>query len=79
MDQWQKTRKQPYTEVGVKRLKCIRCGDHAEFQWQICADGNNYRPICGDCDVKLNRAVLLFMRHPHARQLAAEYESEKEL
>lgn len=72
---WQVIRKKPYTEIGIKRLKCIRCGDPAQVQWQICSDGNNYRPICTPCDIKLNKAVLLFMKHPHARQLASEYEN----
>lgn len=74
---WQTKRKQPYTEIGIGRLKCIRCGDPADFQWQICSDGNNYRPICLECDIKLNRVVLKFMRHPHYGQLADEYEDSK--
>ena len=75
---WQITRKKPYTEIGITRLKCIRCDNQAEVQWQICADGNNYRPLCLGCDVALNRAVLKFMRHPHGSQLADEY-AEKRL
>ena len=30
-------------------------------QWQICADGNIYRPICKECDIALNALVLEFM------------------
>lgn len=77
IDQWKVRRKEKYTERGIGRLQCIRCGNKAEYQWQICSDGNNYRPICGECDVKLNRAVLKFMKHPHANQLADEYENSK--
>ncbi len=51
----------PYTEIGIKRLKCFRCDNKASQQWQICADGNVYRPICSQCDVVLNYLVMDFM------------------
>lgn len=74
---WQTTRRKPYTAIGIGRLDCIRCGDPADYQWQICSDGNNYRPVCTECDIKLNRLVLKFMRHPHFGQLADEYAETK--
>lgn len=73
MKKWEIIRKQPYTELGIKRLKCIRCGDPATRQWQICSDGNNYRPLCDKCDIHLNLHVLVFMRHPNKKQLHKEY------
>lgn len=54
-------RKQPYTEIGIRRLKCMRCGNQATQQWQVCADDNIYRPICADCDIELNILVLRWM------------------
>jgi len=51
-------RLKPYTQIGIERLKCFRCGCKAEFQWQICADNNQYRPICRKCDIELNEMVL---------------------
>lgn len=51
-------RKKPYTETGIKRCKCVRCGNRARFQWQICAYGNTYRPLCEECDIELNEMVL---------------------
>ena len=54
-------RKKPYTEIGIRRLKCFRCGGEPTQQWQICSDSNQYRPICIDCDVALNELVLKFM------------------
>ena len=51
-------RSKPYTEIGIRRMKCVRCGKPARFQWQICADDRIYRPICAMCDVKLNRMVM---------------------
>ena len=73
--QWMIKRKKPYTQIGIERLSCIRCGEPAQYQWQICSDGNNYRPICGACDIALNKTVLKFMRHPHYNQLIADYEA----
>ncbi len=54
-------RTKPYTKAGIKRMKCFRCNAPASAQWQICSDGNQYRPICTECDVKLNRLVVEFM------------------
>jgi hypothetical protein len=51
-------RRTPYTERGIRRLKCTRCGARAATQWQICGDGNQYRPLCIKCDVALNRLVM---------------------
>ena len=74
---WAITRRKPYTQIGIQRLWCIRCGEKAEYQWQICADGNNWRPICGECDVLLNKTVLDFMRHPRSAQLINDYREKK--
>jgi hypothetical protein len=69
-------RTKPYTEAGIKRLKCVRCGQRAYSTWQACADGGFHRPLCLDCDIALNRMVLIWMAHPWATQLAAEYEQQ---
>lgn len=54
-------RRKPYTETEIRRLPCARCGQPAVHQWQICADGNLWRPICENCDVAINEMVLKFM------------------
>jgi NAD-dependent SIR2 family protein deacetylase len=77
MNKWDQRRREPYTVIGISRLRCIRCGAPAKFQWSICADGNNHRPLCLDCDVALNRMVLVWMRHPNAEKLATEYALRK--
>lgn len=60
--EWEKHgRKKPYTQIGISRLPCFRCGEKADQQWQICADNNLYRPICVECDIELNQVVLNFM------------------
>lgn len=54
-------RKKPYTQKGIGRVPCTRCGRPARYQWQVCADGRLFRPICEECDIALNEAVLRFM------------------
>jgi len=75
VDPWTVKRQTPYTVSGIRRKECIRCGEQATVQWQICADGNNYRPVCDTCDKLLNRLVIKFMRHPDAKQIIQEYEA----
>lgn len=53
-------RKKPYTERGIKRLPCVRCGKPSTQQWKVCADGL-WRPICTECDIMLNSLVLAYM------------------
>lgn len=54
----------PYTEKGLARLKCVRCGGPATEQWLVrsCRAGVNwgYLPLCDDCDGTLNEMVLDF-------------------
>jgi len=54
-------RKKPYTEIGISRVPCLRCKKPSTQQWQICADNNQYRGICTECDIKLNEMTLKFM------------------
>ena len=70
-------RKTPYTEIGIRRLKCFRCENKAQFQWQICSDGNQFRPICLDCDVELNEMVLNFMVFKDWKEMIEKYKAEK--
>lgn len=51
-------RTKPYTEAGIRRVPCARCGAPSRYQWQVCADGRQYRGICETCDIALNRMVL---------------------
>lgn len=68
-------RKTPYTEQGIKRLPCVRCGKPSVQQWQACSDGL-CRPICVACDVELNRRVLTFMRDPDVDEKIQRYEAQ---
>lgn len=67
-------RKTPYTAEGIKRVACFRCGAKPSAgTWQVCADGNQYRAVCHDCDVALNRVVLKWMRDPNVATKLARY------
>lgn len=66
-------RSKPYTTAGIKRLPCARCGSKASSQWQVCADGRLFRPLCASCDIDLNRMVLLWMNDPEAEAKAVAY------
>lgn len=70
---WSTNRREPYTGTGIARANCIRCGDKAHAQWQICADAGRYRPICRFCDTLLNEMVLKWMGHPDADAAVARY------
>jgi len=67
------SRKKPYTEIGIRRLKCFRCGKPACYQWQICSDNNIYRPICVECDIALNEMVLKWMGFTDWKQKIDKY------
>lgn len=68
-------RARPYTRIGIRRLPCIRCGRPANTQWQICADGRLFRPVCDPCDIALNRLVLVWAGDPDVEAKMAAYEA----
>ncbi len=72
-------RRKPYTESGIRRVPCMRCGAPSETQWQICADGNVFRGLCARCDVALNDLVLGFVKHPNRHALMAAYATKRGL
>lgn len=68
-----RARATPYTQRGIKRVPCRRCGAPSSQQWQICADFSSYRAVCLDCDIEMNRLVLEFMRFPDVGRTIEEY------
>ena len=70
-----KGRTSPYTKIGIRRMQCSRvgCTNRAEAQWQACADGGKYKPICNDCDISLNKLVLIFMGYPDVEEKMKKY------
>jgi NAD-dependent SIR2 family protein deacetylase len=68
-----KGRRKPYTEIGIARLKCIKCGRQATQQWQVCADNRLYRPMCDKCDIELNEMVLRWAGFKDWKEKMANY------
>jgi hypothetical protein len=66
-------RRKPYTEIGIRRVPCARCGKPSAFQWNICALGKRFNGLCADCDVALNAMVLRWIRWPQAGRIICAY------
>ena len=54
-------RRRPYTERGIKRVPCARCGRPALHQWDACAIDNRHVPVCERCDIAPNALVLRWL------------------
>lgn len=52
-------RRKPYTERGIKRVPCAKCGAPSTQSWTICA-WPGYHAVCKRCDIELNKMVLRF-------------------
>lgn len=67
-----------YTNGDMKKLKCFRCGSNQpKEQWQICSDGNQWRPVCIPCDIELNKLVLEWARFPNWKEMFDSYRVAK--
>lgn len=54
-------REKPYTKVGLRRLKCDRCGErHAVFQHFSELDRSWY-PLCRPCFKYLTHLIQMFV------------------
>lgn len=62
-----------YTEAELAGVPCARCGAPSTQQWAICANGNRWLGCCSECDVRLNRLALEFMRVPEVETLLRQY------
>lgn len=71
-------RREPYTERGISRVPCSRCGEPSRFQWQACANGRRYVGVCAECDIGLNDMALEFMRIPNRADLMTAYREKME-
>ena len=70
-------RRKPYTEIGIKRVPCFRCGKPSSTQWQICSLDNEYKGLCTSCDIMLNIIVLQFVGC-YTGDLVEKYRKTKE-
>ena len=66
-------RRKPYTERGISRVPCARCGAPSYSQWQACANGRRHVGICAECDIGLNELALEFMNIPNREKLVEAY------
>jgi hypothetical protein len=69
-------RKKPYTAIGIKRCKCVRCGKPAHATWQACADDRLHRPFCLECDIELNELVLKWVGFPDWEEKMKRYKEK---
>lgn len=70
-------RRVPYTERGLSRVQCTRCGGRSVAQWgaKACAAGGEtgYYGLCAACDVALNAMLLRFLGVEGAEGLVERY------
>lgn len=66
-------RKKPYTEIGISRIPCKRCGKPSTQQWQVCALDNMFMGICTKCDIALNEIVLIFFNIKNRQRIIKKY------
>ena len=53
-------RTKPYTDRGLSRVPCVRCGKPSEFNWFFCAE-DQWRGMCRPCDEGLNELGLTYV------------------
>ena len=74
-------RTKPYTETGLQRVNCVRCGAVASEQWSVKAGAMNgrrgWRALCTHCDVRLNELVLDFLAVPDFQEAVRAYRALK--
>ncbi len=67
-------RRKPYTQIGIGRLACARCAKRpAVHQWNCCALGNLWIPLCLKCDIDLNRLTMEWLGVPNQVSLLDTY------
>ena len=66
-------RKEPYTQIGISRVPCKRCGKSSTQQWQICSLDNLYMGVCDNCDIELNEMTLRFFKIKGVKQIMTKY------
>ena len=66
-------KRRPFTVRQMRKEQCYRCQQPALHQWQVCANGNCYLPVCIDCDYALNAMALEFFKLPNRKALLRAY------
>lgn len=68
-----KPRQNKFTHNQLRKQKCTRCEQTAEYQWSACADDNAWRPLCPKCDYDLNVMVIRWYGFPDAEKKLKKY------
>ena len=70
-------RRKPYTERGITRVPCTRCGRPSSAQWHLvpcaCPELKRWVGLCRACDVKLNALVMGWFKFDGRDALLAAY------
>ena len=67
-------RRRPYTDRGITRVPCIKCGAPSVAQWHVCSDRKWYG-VCDHHDKELNRIGLVWAFGPdRAEEIMQRYE-----
>lgn len=68
-------RKEPYTDRGIRRVKCAKCKKRkASLQWSTaCANENKWVALCVPCDIELNWIVLEWLGDPDISKIMEKY------
>jgi hypothetical protein len=67
------SRRTPYTERGITRVPCARCGKPSRYQWSCCANDNRYVALCPSCDVGLNEVAMRYVYGRKAEPKLQQY------
>jgi hypothetical protein len=68
----------PYTEIGIRRVRCAYrgCRRKGYAQWNVCADRGEYRALCYIHDIELNRLALTWVGDRQVERKMARYSAD---
>jgi hypothetical protein len=69
-------RAERYLADEITDVPCLRCGEPSKQQFNVCANGGHFVPLCPACDVALNELVLTWLGVENTDALMAAYRAE---
>lgn len=69
------TRRRPYTERGISRVPCVKCGAPSKYQWRICST-DAWTAVCRRHDIEVNRKIARWAFGSDAEPLLKRYEAK---
>ena len=67
------SRYKPYTNKGISRVPCAKCGKPSFHQWNICSLGKTFNAVCIECDIELNKLILNFFNVKNKSSILKKY------